>query len=100
MGRAYLAESFEDGIALRAGWDIRHAVHLLNVGCAGGDDVYEAIDDIREGSLTNSNQRSVHDSDALCWALKRLALLGERLDVFDNLSGRALRNDGSRKSQS
>jgi hypothetical protein len=100
VGRAYISECIEDGIAGRTSCDLLHALHLDQGGSACIDDVYEASDDCYEGSLTNDEQRAIDNSDALSWALKRLALLSERLDVGNNFGGRGQRKDRSGQGQS
>jgi len=44
-GEAYLAESVEDSVALRPGWDGRHALHLSEGSRDCGYNVREANDD-------------------------------------------------------
>jgi hypothetical protein len=46
-----------------------------------------------EWSLVDDDQRALHNRDALCGGLKRLALLSEHFYVGDDLGGRA-RRDG------
>ena len=98
MRVAYLAESVEDVVTVSTGCHVSHAVHLLDGSRGSGHDVDEASDDLGEWTLSDQNQWSIHEIDALCWGLKRLALLGKHLDVADDLGRRGLCDDRSSES--
>ena len=75
-------------------------MHLADSSGGCGHNVAKAGDDLRERSLTDDNQRTIDNSDALSWCLERLALRCQHLDVGDNLSRRKLSSDRDRESHS
>jgi hypothetical protein len=54
----------------------------------------------RERALSNDDQWTIDEAEGLSRGLEGLALLGDHLDVGDNLSRCSLRHDGSSHGQS
>lgn len=95
----YLAEGIEDGVALCSSSNWGHSLHLRDRSGSSRHNVSEATDDLREGTLADDDEGAVDDGDALCWGLKGLRLLGDHLDVGDDLSGGGLRGDSGYESR-
>jgi hypothetical protein len=99
----YLAERIEDGVTLRSSRHWSHAVHLCNGGGSRAHNVREASDDLLiccqscqvEGllkdatygkwALSNNDEGTIDDGDGLSRSLESLALIGDHLDVVNNL---------------
>src|SRR5689334_6688804 len=70
MGISYLAECVKDLTAGLSCGNRLHALHLADSSNGRGHDVGETSDDLRERSLSDDDQRSVDNGDALSWSLE------------------------------
>jgi hypothetical protein len=60
-------------------------LHLRDGSGCGADNVGESGDELGKWALADDDQRTINDGDALSWSLQSLRLLGEHLDVGDDL---------------
>lgn len=95
----HLAECIEDGVTFVSSWDRRHALHLRKGSSASSNNVGKSGDYLRKWALADDNERTVDDGDTLSWCLKSLALLGDHLEVGDDLLWSRLCNNGSDHGQ-
>jgi hypothetical protein len=63
-------------------------LHLRDGSGHGANNVGETDNELGEWALADDDQRTINDSDALSWSLESLRLLGEHLDIGDDLSWR------------
>jgi hypothetical protein len=90
----YFTEGIEDSVSISASCDSGHTPHLSNSSGGSGDNVRETGNNLWEGALANNDQRGVEEGDGLGRGLEGLALLGDHLDVGDDLGGSGLCHDG------
>jgi hypothetical protein len=96
----YFTEGVEDSVSIGTSCDRSHTLHLRKSSAASRDDVRETRNDLWEGALANNDQRGVDEGDGLGWGLEVLALLGDHLNVGDDLGRSGLCHDGGGEGNS